>query len=100
MNATRTSMTRGSGPASAGDSPTTGSGRRSGAAKSRRACLTSIPTSSATLTPTTPEGRGSEGDLVRITGWKDRRMLDRYGASVDSERAREAHDQFSPRKRL
>lgn len=43
---------------------------------------------------------GSEGDLVRITGWKDRQMLDRYGASVASERAREAHDQFSPRKRL
>jgi site-specific recombinase XerD len=46
------------------------------------------------------KGGGSEGDLVRITGWKDRQMLDRYGASVASERAREAHDQFSPRKRL
>ncbi len=43
---------------------------------------------------------GSEGDLVRITGWKDRQMVDRYGASVASERAREAHDQFSPRKKL
>ncbi len=43
---------------------------------------------------------GSEGDLVRITGWKDRQMLDRYGASVASERAREAHDRFSPRKKI
>lgn len=46
------------------------------------------------------KGGGSEGDLVRITGWKDRQMLDRYGASVASERAREAHDRFSPRKRV
>jgi site-specific recombinase XerD len=44
------------------------------------------------------KGGGSEGDLVRITGWKDRQMLDRYGASVASERAREAHDRFSPRR--
>lgn len=43
---------------------------------------------------------GAEGDLVRITGWKDRQMLDRYGASVASERAREAHDRFSPRRGL
>lgn len=43
---------------------------------------------------------GAEGDLVRITGWKDRQMLDRYGASVAAERAREAHDTFSPRKGL
>jgi site-specific recombinase XerD len=46
------------------------------------------------------KGGGSEGDLVRVTGWKDRQMLDRYGASVASERARDAHDRFSPRKRL
>jgi len=43
---------------------------------------------------------GAEGDLVRITGWKDRQMLDRYGASVAAERARDAHDRHSPRKRL
>ncbi len=43
---------------------------------------------------------GSEGDLVRITGWRDRQMLDRYGASVAAERARDAHDRYSPRKRL
>lgn len=46
------------------------------------------------------KGGGSEGDLVRITGWKDRQMLDRYGASVASERARDAHDRYSPRKGL
>ena len=41
---------------------------------------------------------GSEGDLVRIAGWNSRQMLDRYGKSAASERAREAHDKFSPRK--
>ncbi|MGE3074408.1 MAG: tyrosine-type recombinase/integrase [Dehalococcoidia bacterium] len=46
------------------------------------------------------KGGGSEGDLVRITGWKDRQMLDRYGASVASERARDAHDTYSPRRGL
>jgi site-specific recombinase XerD len=43
---------------------------------------------------------GAEGDLVRIAGWNSRQMLDRYGKSVASERAREAHDKFSPRKGL
>lgn len=43
---------------------------------------------------------GAEGDLTRITGWKDRQMLDRYGASVAAERARDAHDRFSPRKNV
>jgi site-specific recombinase XerC len=43
---------------------------------------------------------GNEGDLMRGTGWKSRQMVDRYGASAASERAREAHDQFSPRRGL
>ena len=34
---------------------------------------------------------GSETDLMRLAGWKSRAMLQRYGASVDDERAREAH---------
>jgi integrase len=43
---------------------------------------------------------GAEGDLMRVTGWRSRSMVDRYGASAASERAREAHDEFSPRTRL
>ncbi len=43
---------------------------------------------------------GSEGDLVRIAGWNSRQMLDRYGKSAASERAREAHEKFSPRRGL
>lgn len=41
---------------------------------------------------------GAEGDLMRVTGWRSRQMVDRYGASVASDRAAEAHDRFSPRK--
>lgn len=43
---------------------------------------------------------GNEGNLMRVTGWKSRSMVDRYGASVAAERAAEAHDEFSPRKGL
>lgn len=43
---------------------------------------------------------GSEGDLMRVTGWRSRSMVDRYGASAASARASEAHDKFSPRRGL
>ena len=33
---------------------------------------------------------GSEGDLMRLTGWKSRAMLDRYGADMAQQRAIEA----------
>lgn len=45
-------------------------------------------------------GGGNEGNLMKVTGWKSRSMVDRYGASVAAERAAEAHDEFSPRKGL
>lgn len=32
----------------------------------------------------------SEGELMHLGGWRDRRMLDRYGASVAAERAAQA----------
>lgn len=43
---------------------------------------------------------GNEGDLMRLTGWKSRSMVDRYGASAAAERARDAHDTFSLRGRV
>jgi len=46
------------------------------------------------------KGDGSDGDLMRVTGWRSRQMLDRYGASVAAHRAAEAHHQFSPRARI
>ena len=34
---------------------------------------------------------GAEGDLMRLAGWRQRAMLDRYGRAVADDRAREAH---------
>jgi hypothetical protein len=40
--------------------------------------------------PTSLEGGGAEGDLMRLMGWSDRSMLDRYGADLAVHRAIQA----------
>jgi len=44
----------------------------------------------ATMLSTSLKSGGSEGDLMRLNGWKSRAMVDRYADDVANQRALEA----------
>jgi site-specific recombinase XerD len=43
---------------------------------------------------------GTEGDLMRVTGWRSRQMVDRYASALGVSRARAAHRALSPADQL
>ena len=43
---------------------------------------------------------GSEGDAMRLFGWRSRDMLSRYGAALADERAQAAYRRISPADRI
>jgi integrase len=43
---------------------------------------------------------GEEGDLQTLGGWKDRKVMARYGRSIAADRARDAHRRLSPGDRI
>jgi hypothetical protein len=49
-----------------------------------------VPTNSGIPSATPGKSGGSEGDLMRLNGWKSRQMVDRYADDVANQRALEA----------
>jgi hypothetical protein len=53
-----------------------------------------------TTSPTRKEAGATDEDTMTLGGWRDPKIMRRYGASTAQARARETHRRLSPGDRL
>ena len=64
--------------------------QRRGQMPGTASCHADLFSMRATMLSTSFRSGGSEGDLMRLNGWKSRQMVDRYADDVANQRALDA----------